>query len=139
MRKFYRTVVQIEILSEGLYHGHELGIIDHDITEGECSGSLSDVVRNWEVDGPTMAKLLIAQGSDTAFFNLKENGTPETVKVRFSSIVWDTEGEKELGLPTECILDVDAGLDLEQVGADVLSDAYGWCVQSFDYEVVKTL
>ena len=73
-RKFYRTVVQIEILSDEPYEGDDLDTIHYDITEGDCSGKLGDVVSNEEVDGPTMAKLLLSQDSDPGFFDLTEDG-----------------------------------------------------------------
>lgn len=59
------------------------------------------------------------------------------MKVQFSEIKWDTDGEK-VDLPSEVILDVENGLDVENEGADVLSDKYGWCVESFDFEVLYT-
>lgn len=58
------------------------------------------------------------------------------MKVRFFDIDWDTDGETE-DLPTETTLEVDDDLDICEEGADVLSDTYGWCVNSFNYEEVK--
>lgn len=65
--------------------------------------------------------------------------------MKIKNIVWDTEdnGEilsaEELGLPTEDeILDNDLeGLDDEEIGyviADCLSDNFGYCVVSFEFE-----
>ena len=73
-RKFYRTVVQIEILSEDPYKETDLGEIMYDITEGHCSGEAKDVVRNEEKNGKEMAALLKAQRSDPEFFMLDEEG-----------------------------------------------------------------
>jgi hypothetical protein len=74
-RKFYRTVIEIEVLSEEpIPDAMELGTI---LAEGDNGGySLTDRVKleNEEVDGPTMAKLLEAQASDPGFFNLTANG-----------------------------------------------------------------
>jgi len=79
-RKFYRTVIQIEILSEEPYEGDDLENILYDITDGDCSGQISDVVRNEVKNGKEMAGLLIAQGSDPEFFQINEDGdeTEET-------------------------------------------------------------
>ena len=72
--KFYRTVVQIEILSEEPYECDDLEGIAYDITEGHCSGEIKDVVRNEEKTGKEMADLLISQGSDPGFFEIDAEG-----------------------------------------------------------------
>jgi hypothetical protein len=66
------------------------------------------------------------------------------MRVRFYDIDWDTsndDGEvpspQECGLPTTCTLDVENDTDLDEEGADVLSDKYGFCVFGFCYEVHK--
>jgi hypothetical protein len=72
-RKFYRTVIEVEVLSEEPYDPQTLGGIAHDIMNGDCSGQW-EVKENMEVDGPTMAKMLQEQGSDPEFFQLTEDG-----------------------------------------------------------------
>mgnify|MGYP006886080720 CR=1 FL=1 len=57
------------------------------------------------------------------------------MKVRFSNIHWDTDGE-EVDLPTEVTMNVEDDLDVELQGADVLSDEYGWCIFGFNYEIL---
>jgi len=74
-QKFYRTVIQIEILSEEPYKTENILNISHDITEGHYSGSLTDIVRNEEKSGKEMADLLLAQHSDPGFFCLNEDGS----------------------------------------------------------------
>ena len=68
------------------------------------------------------------------------NRTPweTTMKVRFSNIEWDLDGEQPsaYNLPTECVMEVDNDVDLEEEGADVLSDQYGWCVKSCSFEII---
>jgi hypothetical protein len=64
--------------------------------------------------------------------------------IRFFNIQWDTtDAEHPVGqvvdLPTDVVLDVDDDLDPEYEGADVLSDKFGWCVTSFDYERVSSI
>lgn len=57
-------------------------------------------------------------------------------KVKFFDIEWDTDGasREECGLPSECILEMDADTDVEEQGADHLSDKYGFCVKSFNFD-----
>lgn len=74
-RTFYRTVVQIEILSEEpTDFDNDLEAISEAITTGDCSGTVAETTTNEKVDGPTMAKLLKAQGSDPSFFQLTDDG-----------------------------------------------------------------
>ena len=73
-RKFYRTVIQVEILSEEPYSGNDLETIQYDITDGHCSGKIIDIERNQEKTGQEMAGLSKEQGSDPEFFQLDENG-----------------------------------------------------------------
>jgi hypothetical protein len=67
-------VIKIEVLSEDPYEGTTLEEVAYDITDGHCSGELSDEVRNQEVTGPEMVKLLNAQGSDPGFMLLSDDG-----------------------------------------------------------------
>lgn len=60
-----------------------------------------------------------------------EDGTK--IKVKFSNIEWDTEGE-EVDLPEEVELEVPPDVDLDSVGADLLSDKFGWAVRGFKFE-----
>ncbi len=76
-RKFYRTVYQIEVLSEEKFDnegGMSLTDIDNAITDGDCSGRVKFIVNNEEKTGKEMAELLKEQGSDPEFFQLDENG-----------------------------------------------------------------
>lgn len=57
------------------------------------------------------------------------------MKVRFFNIVWDTDGEA-VELPVEVEMQCDPDLDVAEDGADVLSDTYGWCVESFEFEIL---
>lgn len=77
-RKFHRYVVRVEILSEDELNLSAMGLsgISYAITEGDCSGDY-EIAEHQKVDGATMAKLLIAQGSDPGFFQLTENGNDE--------------------------------------------------------------
>lgn len=64
------------------------------------------------------------------------------MKVRFFDIAWDVEDdcfddEVELDLPDEIVVDdVFNDADLELEGADLLSNEVGFCVLSFDFEIL---
>jgi hypothetical protein len=57
------------------------------------------------------------------------------MRVRFFNIVWDTDGQ-HVDLPQEAVLDVPEGTDPEEEGANFLSDAYGWLVESCSFTVL---
>ena len=69
------------------------------------------------------------------------------ITVQFRSIEWDTEtddgDDTPVDLPKEVTRKVEgqwasveeAGSFVEEQGADILSDAFGWCVHGFDFEV----
>lgn len=72
--KYYRTVFQIEVLSEDRISGDaDLEYILSAITDGDCSGVVR-CVSSLPVSAKAMARLLIEQGSDPGFFGLDENG-----------------------------------------------------------------
>lgn len=74
-RKFYRSVIQIEVLSEEpLPDPMSLADIQYEITEGHCSGQLTRVVDNEVKTGPEMAQLLLNQASGPEFFMLDKDG-----------------------------------------------------------------
>jgi hypothetical protein len=57
------------------------------------------------------------------------------MKFRFYDIDWDTDGQGP-DLPKSVVLEVEpevAGQGIAIVGADVLSDKFGWCVNSFQW------
>ena len=72
-RKYHRTVIQVEVLSEEPYTVEDLKDVSYDISEGHCSGQVEVLLRE-EVDGTSMAKLLLEQGSDPEFFRLDGDG-----------------------------------------------------------------
>jgi hypothetical protein len=54
-------------------------------------------------------------------------------KIRFYNIVWDTDGRK-VDLPCAVTREIDDDeMDVSLEGADVLSDEFGWCVESFQF------
>ena len=76
-RKFYRTVVEVEILSEEPIAFENLEEVAHETIHGDWSGSCKETVSNEEVDGPAMAELLRSHGSDPGFFQLTDDGEDE--------------------------------------------------------------
>ena len=72
-RKFYRTVVQAEVLSESPIGEVELDTLHYMITEGDCSGHVKTLLQE-ELDGKQAAEALLNQASDPSFFSLTENG-----------------------------------------------------------------
>jgi hypothetical protein len=58
--------------------------------------------------------------------------------VRFFDIKWDTDGDEmgDMGLPEQLTLEVDEDFDVEEAGADLLSDKIGFCVHGFQYEFI---
>lgn len=54
-------------------------------------------------------------------------------KALLYNIVWDTDGKKIAGLPDNVEVAVASDTDLEYEGADILSDKYGWCVESYSF------
>ncbi|HKR05963.1 MAG TPA: hypothetical protein VJY62_15105 [Bacteroidia bacterium] len=76
-RKFYRTVIEVEILSEEPYNLEDknLNDINYDISEGHCSGVYNSKILNQEKTGKQIVKLLNAQKSDAEFFCLNPDGS----------------------------------------------------------------
>lgn len=73
-RKFFKTVVEVEVLSEDEPAQFDtLSDLYYHITEGHCSGT-HEVKSSEEVSAKVMAKLLKKQGSDPEFFRLSEDG-----------------------------------------------------------------
>lgn len=60
-----------------------------------------------------------------------------TKKVIFTNINWDTDGHVVKSLPKTVELNIDVDLDVNLQGADILSDKYGYCLQSFNFAETK--
>jgi len=72
-RKFYRTVFTYELLTEEHVGHPSLEEIAYEAREGHGSGMFLETKLE-VIDGPTAARLLQNQGSDTEFFRLTEDG-----------------------------------------------------------------
>lgn len=74
MRKFFKQIIQIEVLSEDVpLEWDNLRDIDYAIIDGGCSGKVDEISCE-PVSAPEMAKLLIGQASDPGFFGLDDDG-----------------------------------------------------------------
>lgn len=73
MTKAYKTIVQIEILSQEPIGEPSLEAIAYNITEGDWSG-VSEIKSVKELTGKQAAMALLNQGSDPEFFGLTEEG-----------------------------------------------------------------
>jgi len=72
-RKFYRTIVHFEVLSEDAPVGDDVSLetIAAECDTGNWSGRFLDNTEE-ELTAPEMARALIEQGSDPEFFQLEE-------------------------------------------------------------------
>lgn len=74
-KKIYRTVIQVEVLSEDpIEHSMSLSEIQRECDEGDYSGSWDTVISNEPISGKEAANKLIEQGSDPEFFQMDEEG-----------------------------------------------------------------
>jgi len=73
MPKYYKTIIKVEVLSEGKYNPEDLEQVHMDITDGDCSGKW-DIESSTKLTSKQAAKALIAQGSAPEFFMLDEEG-----------------------------------------------------------------
>ena len=72
-RVFYKTVIQVEVLSQEPIGEPSLEQLAYNITDGDWSGA-SKIKSIKELTGKQAAKALIKQGSDPEFFQLDEKG-----------------------------------------------------------------
>lgn len=75
MRKFYRTLITLEVLSEyePVPEDWSLEMIAYEITDGGASGQVKKHDHE-ELTPQGMAEFAIAQGSDPSFFGLDSKG-----------------------------------------------------------------
>jgi len=75
-RKFYKSVVHFEVLSEEPLDRVSLSDLAYETSEGHMSGRfLKTSPDNEELDGAAAARALISQGSDPEFFELANDGS----------------------------------------------------------------
>jgi len=75
-KKFYKTIIQIEVLSEEPYDNDDPAAIGYDCDEGDCVGT-SKIVSQKVLTGKQMANALYDAGSEPGFFQLNDDGTTD--------------------------------------------------------------
>jgi ABC-type antimicrobial peptide transport system ATPase subunit len=73
-RKFFKTKIEIEILSEEPFEWNNLDDIKYALTEGHCSGVVKEVGHYKPLNGKQVVKELIKHGSDPECFQLNSKG-----------------------------------------------------------------
>lgn len=76
-RKFYRSVIQVEVVSDQPMEFEDVLDIDQEIHYGRCDGEMKKLSMNEEIDGARMASILLAMGRGKnmlRFFNLTDDG-----------------------------------------------------------------
>lgn len=73
-KKLYKTVIQVEILSEEPYQGGDLMKVHNDITFENCSGLIKTVVSDEVLEGEVSAEEVKRHGTDPEFFKMDEYG-----------------------------------------------------------------
>ena len=77
-RRFYKTLILVEVLSEDKpLNFNNLADVHHAITDGDCSGRY-DTIASDEITPEAAAQGLIAQGSDPEFFQIDKDGNDLT-------------------------------------------------------------
>ena len=96
-RKFYKTIVQIEILSETPYSSTDLEKINLDITEGSQSGKIQIITDSEEIDAKTCAKKMITEHNiESDFFSIDEHGNDlgDEIEPHFADDEVEEQNEK---------------------------------------------
>jgi len=70
-RTYYKTIIQVEVLSNDPYDVGNLEDLHYDITEGDYSGDFK-IISQEKLTKEEMAKALEAQGSDPEFMMPEE-------------------------------------------------------------------
>lgn len=66
------------------------------------------------------------------------NNTENLITVNILNIDWDVDNQEDLcDLPVDLLeVDLPADMDLENELADAVSDAYGFAVNTLEYEII---
>lgn len=67
----YRTIIRVEVLSEGPYEVESLDSVAYDLDEGECVGDYT--VTSKRLPASKVEAALEAVGSDSTFFDSDED------------------------------------------------------------------
>ncbi len=117
------------------------GILARALTDAGLPSEDIDVVKLEDVVSPLVFWRYHGEGAEAqaameAELSAYRNKAGMRRNVRFFNIQWDTDGQSA-NLPTEVTLEIsDSDTDIATEGADILSDKYGWCVESFQFKWV---
>lgn len=73
-KKLYKTIIQVEVLSEEPLVFNELDDLHEKITDGHCSGRITQPRKSTILRGIAAAKATKAQGSGVEFFSMDDKG-----------------------------------------------------------------
>jgi len=73
-RKFYKTIIQLEVLSEDPIGDMGMDYIIYHVNVGDFSGKFETITQDQELDGLQVAYALMNQDSNPEFFMIDENG-----------------------------------------------------------------
>ena len=72
-RKFYKTIIEVTVLSDSPLQPMSLGELSYETMEGDLSATL-DTKKEIVLNGKEAADALKEQGSDPEFFQIDEDG-----------------------------------------------------------------
>ena len=76
MKKFRKTIITIEVLSDGPFEFDSLNSIDHSIMSGDCSGLISSIVEE-KLTRDEMIQECDRHLTDPEFFGIAEDELEE--------------------------------------------------------------
>jgi hypothetical protein len=79
-RKFHKSTLTVVVLSENPLEYDDLGDVAYLISEGDCSGQITNE-KHEVLNGKQMAQALIKQGSGPEFFGINEKGEEGRQKI----------------------------------------------------------
>lgn len=119
--QFFRTVIQVEVLSDQPYSPGSLSDVAYDITEGDCSGKWR-VVESVSLTEFEMAQAMKRQGSDPEFFGIEEEECEATEPVLNDAqlVVLKTYAGGDFAHLSEVKTKQELGEELEKCGDGLL-------------------
>jgi hypothetical protein len=75
-KTIYKTTITVTVLSDSPYDLIDLETLDHDITEGDCSGDFK-TTNVEELTGKDAVEAIESQNSDPEFFGIDEEGNEQ--------------------------------------------------------------
>lgn len=82
-RKFYKSIIQVEVISEEPMHFDNLSDVVEEISVGDSSGMYNTVVQNETIDAATVIHRIAAHDTDPGFFSLDDHGNDADPRVAY--------------------------------------------------------